>query len=51
LRRAKALFDQIPLFEAIIGMIFAAAVLGAELALTLGAAFTRNTPRQPELAG
>jgi hypothetical protein len=42
---------QIPLFEAIIGTIFSAAVLGAGLALTLGAALVRDRPRQPELAG
>jgi hypothetical protein len=42
---------QIPLIEAIIGTIFAAVVLGAGLALTLSAAFARNTPRQLELAG
>jgi hypothetical protein len=42
---------QIPLIEAIIGTIFAAAVLVAGLALTLGAAFVRDTPSQPELAG
>jgi hypothetical protein len=48
--RAGGGLGQIPLFQAIIGTIFAAAVLGAGLALTLGAALARNTPRQPELA-
>jgi hypothetical protein len=51
LTRAGDSLGQIPLIQAIIGTIFAAAVLGAGLALTLGAAFARNTARQPELAG
>jgi hypothetical protein len=42
---------QIPLIQAIIGAFFSAAVLGVGLALTLGAALTRTTPIQPELAG
>jgi hypothetical protein len=49
--RAGDGLGQIPLFEAIIGTIFSAAVLGAGLALTLGAALARDTPGQPELAG